>query len=72
MSIEHLQPGDFVKIRREGERFWLIVQSIEGESITAVVNNNLVFTDKHGLQVGDVVKFDRADVLDIIPAPVKH
>lgn len=71
MNIEPLNPGDFVKIRREGECFWLIVQSTAGESITAIVDNKLIWTSKHGLQVGDVVTFDRAEAIDFIHA-VKH
>ena len=55
--------GDFVKIHRGHESFWLRVLSIDGSSIVAEVNNNLIDTESHGLVCGDVIRFGVDDVI---------
>jgi uncharacterized protein YegJ (DUF2314 family) len=66
--MKRILPGHFVKIRRDagegGERFWVMVERVDGDTITGVVNNNLVFTKLHGLRCGDRVEFARDEVLD--------
>jgi hypothetical protein len=64
-GIESIKQGSLVKIHRTGESFWTIVRSVEGDAISAVVNNELYCTDLHGLKVGDLVEFDRNDILDV-------
>jgi transcription antitermination factor NusG len=43
-QLDGLKEGDVVKIcvNNPGERFWCIINSIKGETITAEVNNTLV------------------------------
>jgi len=70
--LKALGPGDFVKIAAKvggkdnpaGERFWLIVESVKGSDIIGVVDNNLLWTDVHGVAHGDRVKFKRSNVYD--------
>ena len=59
--------GDFVKIRREGERFWVQITEL-GPEITGIVDNDLVMTERHGLALGDAVSFPKNQVLDHLQA----
>jgi hypothetical protein len=47
------------------ERFWATVVSIEGDTIKATVDNDLVFTEFHGLSFGDEMTFEKKNVLAI-------
>ena len=64
----HIRAGHFVKIRRDagegGESFWLMVERVNGDTISGVVNNNLVLTKHHGLRCGDRVEFERSQIID--------
>lgn len=64
-----IKKGDFVKIGLEssegGERFWTIVQSVEGDVITASVDNFLMNFD---LDLGQELQFGYEHVLSIIDA----
>lgn len=63
--------GDHVKIGVEmpsgrGERFWVKVSSKDGDLIHGVVDNDLVYTDEHGLDDTDAVSFEPRHILDIL------
>ena len=55
-SYKTLTVGDYVKISRGHEGFWLKVKSIMGNEIEAVVDNYLLNTDEHGFDYGDLIK----------------
>ena len=58
------QVGDIVKISRGGERFWVTVTK-PGKEVVGTVDNELIFTDKHGLKLGDEVRFPRNQIVDV-------
>ncbi len=51
-------PGSFVKVCCGDERFWTLVTRREGDRIWAKVNNDLAFTNLHGLRDGDEVQYE--------------
>ena len=56
------QIGDFVKIRRDSERFWLEVRgSIEPGFYLGRVNNNLVSAP---YEFGEDISFQASEVID--------
>ena len=65
-ALLRLKPNDNIKICAGGEKFWVCISQIEGEKITAHVNNDLKNTDKHGLSLGDPVELETCHVYDII------
>jgi len=65
--LKALKPGDFVKVNaKPGERFWVKLDTVKGATLTGVIDNELVYTDKHGLKMGDRVKFQRRNAYDVL------
>ena len=59
-TLDKIAPGDFVKVIRGSERFWLRVREYaEGQGV-GVVDNYLV--EEHGFDYGDYVAFQRSHV----------
>ena len=60
-----LEVGHLVKVCDEvaGERFWTIIKHIDGDVITAEVNNYLICVDDYG--VGDEIVFEKRHIYDI-------
>ena len=67
MKKKELKKGDFVKILRSHERFWVEVEDI-GEFISGRVDNDLLNTEDHGLKLNDPIKFHYSDILDVMNA----
>lgn len=67
IELAELDKGTFVKVCTGGERFWTEIKEIADDKVTAVINNNLVCTDVHGLQHGDEIKFTLDNIYDIYP-----
>lgn len=65
-ELKEIKVKDFVKVCIGGERFWTIVEAIEGDSIKGIVNNDLVFTRIHGLKDTDPVVFKMENVYAIM------
>jgi hypothetical protein len=61
-ELDSISVGDYVKICAEPERFWVIVEQIDGDKITGTVNNDLVCTGKHGLENEDKIMFEKRHV----------
>lgn len=57
--------GSVVFTQFDSERFWVTVESVDGDTITGEVDNDLVFTAQHGLQYGDMVQFKLENVYAI-------
>lgn len=63
-DLAAIKPGGFIKVCAErdgrGERFWIKVKAIrpsqDGTRYTGEVDNNLLFTEFHGLAYGDTVE----------------
>lgn len=47
------------------ERFWVKVTEVDGDSITGTVENDLLFTDRHGYKDGDTLSFCKHNVYNI-------
>ena len=80
-DLKDLRPGLSVKIALEfgedkdgfsSERFWVIISSIEGDEITAIVDNELIYTDKHGFKYGDEITIDPEHVHNIFEFVKPH
>jgi hypothetical protein len=73
---KNLVVGDFVKVGIElpketkttprGERFWVQLTSVNGDSLMGQIDNELLIKDAIGYNYGDEISFTKAEVLDII------
>ena len=52
-----LQRGDWVKVSRSQESFWVKVRTV-GPPHEGIVDNELVYTESHGFALGDSIKFN--------------
>lgn len=57
-----MKKGDYVKISRKGERFWVELTKI-GPECEGIVDNHLVNTAMHGLSYMDIVKFPKNQII---------
>jgi hypothetical protein len=62
--IRKIHPGDFVKLARNHERFWVKVTGFEGRKYHGQVANVLNRSDE--LQLGDRIYFERKNIYDIL------
>lgn len=68
-ELAAIKAGDFVKIIRGGERFWVKVHApYHPQSRSGEINNDLMRTAVHGLQCGDVITFEPSEVIQIMRA----
>jgi len=81
-EVAQLRPGSLAKICAEfdptpedvdkvdAERFWTIitaVENVEGAPLyRGRIDNDLVYTVRHGLTYGDVIAFGRRHILDLV------
>lgn len=70
-ELDEIKINDFVKIGvanqgKRGERFWVLVTKIENQTITGIINNDLVLTHEHGLKCDDVVTFEKKNIYNIM------
>jgi hypothetical protein len=63
-DIRKVKPGDFVKLARNGERFWVRVSGFVGKKWHGIVDNDLSMNPD--LQAGDCIFFDRKNIYDIL------
>ena len=74
-EISAVVPGDLVKVGLQyssdsglgGERFWTIVQEVEGDVLRAEVNNHLVGPDSP--RCGEIIEFRRRHIIGVDFAP---
>ncbi len=64
--LTKVKPGSLVKVCVSDERFWCIVNSIEDAKITATIDNDLLNTDMHGLNFGDIITFIHENIYNHI------
>ena len=77
-EISAVGPGDLVKVGLQyssdsglgGERFWTIVQEVEGDVLRAEVNNNLLAADSP--RCGEIIEFRRRHIIGVLSAPRKE
>jgi len=65
-ELEKLKPSDWVKVCiNNDERFWCRVDTIDGDRIFGIIDNNLICTDSHGLKYGDTISFNKNNIYAI-------
>jgi hypothetical protein len=69
-AIKRLKPGDFVKVARNGERFWVRVDGYVGRKWHGTVSNKLILS--HDLKLGDSIFFMRKNIYDLRYADPKR
>lgn len=71
-ELSKISPGDHVKVclenhKQDGERFWVLVSSVVGESIEGTVVNRLLGANLFGVDYNDTVRFQKRHIYDRIP-----
>ena len=78
VELARIGPGYVVKICARGkpevencfgERFWVLVHSVDGDTITGQVDNHVMF---HSLEFGEVITFKAENVYQIDGPIVRH
>lgn len=64
--VKKLKPGDFVKVARNNERFWLRLTGWVGKRWHGTVANHLINNDD--LAHGDAIFFTKKNIYDVLPA----
>jgi hypothetical protein len=64
-KLNTIELGSLVKVCTCDERFWTKVIGIDNDTIVAVVDNDLVCTDRHGLILGDEITFEKKNIFSI-------
>ena len=65
-ELEDIKVGDNVKVCIGGERFWNVVTEVNENEVKAIINNDLVCTDKHGYSLDDVIEFEMRNIYSIL------
>ena len=64
-EIRKLKPGDFVKIARKGDRFWVRIDGYVGRKWHGTVANDLVDENNDDLRKGESIFFSRKHIYDL-------
>ena len=62
-AISKLKPGDYVKVARNGERFWVKVTGYIGRRWHGIVDNRLTMNDD--LEPGEPIFFMKKNIYDV-------
>ena len=60
--LKSLKPGDFIKVCRNGERFWVRLNGYVARKWHGTVSNKLVLNDD--IKLGDSIFFMRKNIYD--------
>ena len=63
--LAELEPGMLVKVSDGSERFWVILESVSGDRLAGVIDNDLKGNAGHGLTAGARIEFEKRHVYDI-------
>lgn len=64
-DMDKLTNGDLVKIAVDSERFWVRVETVEGDKVTGSIYSDLVLTQYHGLKAQDHIEFEKKHIYSI-------
>jgi hypothetical protein len=64
-QLSMVEIGDAVKVCAIRERFWVHVTAIDGNSLIGVIDNDLLFSEEHGLKYEDIVKFELRHIFSV-------
>lgn len=77
-DLSRVKPGDYVKVcswaknlTGRTERFWVEVLAVSDSGIVGRIDNDLVFTNLHGLEYDDRIEFEARHIYACAP-PVVH
>ena len=59
-ELDSIKKGSIVKVARNNERFWTSVVSVDGDKITATVDNDLIC--EQPFNYGDIIKFEKRHI----------
>lgn len=62
-ELNNLTTGDIVKVCHNDERFWTLIMSVKGNTITASIDNDLIF--EQPFERGSVIQFGKENIYDI-------
>lgn len=65
-ELANIMPGDFIKICVEPERFWVKITAINPGLLTGVISNDLVYTNRHGLDCDQIISVEPRHVYAIM------
>jgi hypothetical protein len=54
-----------VKVCVENECFWVEITELSKKLVTGRVDNDMVFTDEHGLKYNDTVNFAKKHIIEV-------
>lgn len=62
-NLKKIKPGDYVKVARNNERFWIRVDGFVGRKIHGTVDNKLV--KQKDLKLGDSIFLMKKNIYDV-------
>lgn len=65
-ELDGIKPHQHVKVCTGGERFWVLVTSVDGDNITGTVANDLVCPENDDLEFEDEISFTKRNVYNIL------
>jgi hypothetical protein len=68
-ELATIRPGQFIKVCRDGERFWLAVTGASGRYLIASIANPLVTSGNARLAMGKAVRVEPRHVYSIMNPP---
>jgi hypothetical protein len=71
IELGDLQVGDFVKVAtgihgHGSEAFWVVLETVDDNKLSGIINNELKFTQHHGYASGQKIFFDISYVVNFI------
>ncbi|MGI9277845.1 MAG: hypothetical protein ACR2PT_23730 [Endozoicomonas sp.] len=71
-ELAEVGKGSFVKVCAKPERFWVLVERVIDGKVQGVINNDLVFTDRHGLVCDQRINFELDNIYRIYDGDEKE
>lgn len=66
LTIAALRRGRHVKICVADERFWVQIEAIDERGVVGRIDNDLVYTFRHGLRCDDRILFAARHILSVL------
>lgn len=63
-ELDSLEPGLYVKICENKERFWVHLTEVDGDKLAGRIDNDLVF--EHSFKCDDEITFEKKNVMGFI------
>ena len=65
LALRRLVVGDSIKVCCAGERFWVTVTELKEGSVVGTIDNDLVFSHRHGLMYKDKLLVKHENIYSI-------